>query len=366
MRKTYDIAAYIWPSYHHDPRARMFWPQGFGEWESVMSSTPKFEGHSQPKRPLWGYVNEADKYVMQMQIDAAADHGINVFIYDWYWYDRRPFLEGCLNDGYLKAQNNHRVKFYLMWANHDAKLLWDKRLAGKVDATVWLGSVDRKEFERFTQRLVQKYFSHPSYYTIDGKPVFSIYELKTLVDGLGGMEPTREALAWFRDLVRKSGFKDLHLQCVLIGHDMNAGVKDTSQHGLYPQDVVNLGFDSVTHYQYCHFTDINRSYEALMPDVVNVWQKLLESYAVPYFPHVSVGWDANPRFSSFRPGIITRNEPEQFAHALEQAKAFVDKSNLNPPLITLNSWNEWTETSYLQPDTEYAYGYLEAVKRVFL
>ena len=36
------------------------------------------------------------------------------------------------------------------------------------------------------------------------------------------------------------------------------------------------------------------------------------------------------------------------------------------PLITINSWNEWTETSYLEPDTVYGYGYMEAIKRVFL
>ena len=34
--------------------------------------------------------NEADPYVMEMEIAAAADHGVNVFIYDWYWYDGRP------------------------------------------------------------------------------------------------------------------------------------------------------------------------------------------------------------------------------------------------------------------------------------
>ena len=34
-------------------------------------------------------------------------------------------------------------------------------------------------------------------------------------------------------------------------------------------------------------------------------------------------------------------------------------------LITVNSRNEWTETSYLRPDDLYGYGYLEAIKKVF-
>lgn len=29
-------------------------------------------------------------------------------------------------------------------------------------------------------------------------------------------------------------------------------------------------------------------------------------------------------------------------------------------------YDEWTETSYLEPDNLYGYGYLEAVKKVFV
>ena len=104
MKKQYDVAAYIWPAYTGDePRTRIFWPEGMGEWQSVKAAQAKFPGHQWPRKPLWGYVNEADPYVMEMEIEAAVDHGVNVFIYDWYWYDRRPFLENCLNDGFLKA-----------------------------------------------------------------------------------------------------------------------------------------------------------------------------------------------------------------------------------------------------------------------
>ena len=84
--KKYDVAAYIWPAYTGDePRTRMFWPEGIGEWQSVKNAVKKFPEHNWPRKPLWGYVNEADPYVMEMEINAAADHGVNVFIYDWYW-----------------------------------------------------------------------------------------------------------------------------------------------------------------------------------------------------------------------------------------------------------------------------------------
>jgi hypothetical protein len=47
------------------------------------------------------------------------------------------------------------------------------------------------------------------------------------------------------------------------------------------------------------------------------------------------------------------------------AKDYLDAHPEVHPLVTVNSWNEWTETSYLQPDDLYGYGYLEAIKKVF-
>ena len=93
-RRGYDVAAYLYPAYAaDDPRLRPFWPSGMGEWETVLTMQKRNPGHYWDRRPLWGPVNEADPAVMEMEIDQAADHGINVFIFDWYWYDGRPFME---------------------------------------------------------------------------------------------------------------------------------------------------------------------------------------------------------------------------------------------------------------------------------
>lgn len=368
MNRKYDVAAYIWPAYTGDePRTRTFWPEGYGEWQSVKNAVKKYPEHNWPRKPLWGYVNEADPYVMEMQINAAADHGVNVFIYDWYWYDRRPFLEQCLNDGYLKAKNNDRVKFYLMWANHNVSNVWDIRLSHDQNNMIWDAAVDRQEFEKIADRLIDKYFKHPSYYTIEGKPVFMIYDLANLLRGLGGIDETKDALKWFRERAVQAGLPGLHLQLTMWSErTFNLSGVDDNRTATTNEIVSMLEFDSMSHYQYVHFVDIDRDYNDIMVDVEREWERIDQAYNIPYFPHVSIGWDNNPRYDGLRPGIVKNNTPENVKKAFQNAKEYADAHPEQPPLIVINSWNEWTETSYLQPDDLYGYGYLEAVKQVFV
>jgi len=369
--QKYDIAAYIWPAYTGDePRTRIFWPEGIGEWQSVKNAVSKYEGDTWPRKPLWGYVNEADPYVMEMEIAAAADHGVNVFIYDWYWFDRRPFLEQCLNNGYLKAKNNDRVKFYLMWANHDAKATWDKRLAGKGEAggdvNIWDGHVDEHEFDRIVDHLIKDYFCLPNYYRIEGKPVFQIYDLENLLKGLGGVENTRRKLDEFKQKCVDAGLGGLYLMLTQWGErviNLSGVDNETKADSIIAPD---LGFNGMTNYQYCHFVDVNREYCEIMKEVPDYWDAWTAKYPIPFFPHVSIGWDNNPRFYSIRPDVVKNDTPEEFEKALRLAKKFVDEHKLPAPLISVNSWNEWTETSYLEPDDRNGYGYLEAIKRIFV
>ena len=130
------------------------------------------------------------------------------------------------------------------------------------------------------------------------------------------------------------------------------------------ETILKMGFDSITNYQFVHITDVKRDYLEVLDDVEKIWQQM-DDLPIDYYPHVSVGWDNNPRHYSFRPIIMENCCPENFKKALIKAKEYIDTHNLPVPLITINSWNEWTECSYLEPDNINGYGFLEAVKKVF-
>jgi hypothetical protein len=368
-KKSYDVAAYLYPAYAYgDPRLRPFWPEGFGEWETVMTMQKRNPGHYWDRKPVWGPVNEADPAVMEMEIEQATRHGVNVFIFDWYWFDGRPFMETTLTDGFLKAPNKDKMKFYLMWANHNVENYWDTRISKYGgENIIWRGGVDRDEFEKICKRNIEMFFKQPNYYKIDGKPVFMIYEVTTFIEGIGGVDKAIDALKWFRQEVKKAGFPDLELQFTMWNSQFNySGVDAAKASSDSPRDafIRRLGFNSMSHYQFCHFANVDQDYEKVLEEVYPEWDRLEKEFTIPYYPHISIGWDNSPRTGE---SAVTReNTPERFEGALRKAKAWVDARPDLHPLITINSWNEWTETSYLEPDNVYGYGYLEAVKKVFV
>lgn len=362
-----DVAAYVWPAYTgEERRSRIFWSEGYGEWETVKAAVARYEGHQWPRKPLWGYTNEADPYVMEMQIEAATDHGVNVFIYDWYWYDNRPFLEQCLDNGFLKAKNRSKMKFYIMWANHDVTYGWDRRISIEdYETHVWKGAVSPEQFHIIAQRWMEQYFCQPEYYVVDNRPVVSIYDLQNLIEGMGGIEETQRELNWLNDEVKKLGFDGVHYQLVKFGTvEINRSGFDREKHIYHPEDLAKiLPFSSLTHYQFAHFVNMGQKYCDILKEVQEEWKQIDRSFSIPYFPHISIGWDNTPRYKTHVGNVVKENTPEEFEKALQLAKEYAVEKEI--PMITINSWNEWTEGSYLQPDDLYGYGYLEAIRKTF-
>jgi hypothetical protein len=372
----YEIAVYYFPNYHNnDTRNELRYGKGWSEWELVKNATPRFEGHNQPKIPLWGYTNESDPRVMEMKINAASQCGIDVFIYDWYYYNDGPFLEKGLENGFMKVQNNNKVKFALMWANHDWIDLFPRNPDIGMAPMLYPGTITPETFDKMTDYIISKYFTQPTYWKIDGCPYFSLYELYKFVESMGGKENAKAALEEFRAKTKKAGFKDLHLNAVVWGLQILPNEKQLKK----PAELLEyLSFNSATSYVWIHHVNLDKFPETEYNEVEDKYFKYCDEFSKsilqPYFPNVTMGWDATPRCSdqfSFKNAgypcmaIMKNNTPENFQRALRSAMAWIDSNSKNNKVITINSWNEWTEGSFLEPEREYGYQYLEAIKTVF-
>jgi len=385
---SYQIAVYYWPNFHIDSRNAEKLGKGWTEWDLVRGAVPRFPGHAQPKAPEWGYADESDPMAMGREIQAMHDHGISAVIFDWYRYDDGTFLEGALRKGFLGAGNRNLVKFALMWANHDYVDIFPAS-PGKPRRLWYPGAVTRKTFDEATDAVIRDYFSQPNYWKINGAPYFSIYEMQTMEKGLGGREALLGALRHFREKTKAAGFPDLHLNAVAWGidrlQDAPAGGPDRaaietmgdSTPGA-PQGgnpARSLGVDSVTSYCWIHHTSIPEPtgpYEDWADRAISQWPGMQESYRVPYHPNVSVGWDSSPRTNPAGPWHLSQgypykgvNTPAEFKKALVAAKSHLDHEPRSQGILTINSWNEWTEGSYLLPDKVHGMAYLDAIREVF-
>jgi hypothetical protein len=179
----------------------------------------------------------------------------------------------------------------------------------------------------------------------------------------------------FRNRARLAGRGELHLNAVVWGIQILPG-ETTIEDPV--QMLLLLGFDSVTSYVWIHHQELKTfpktDYDSVQESSRKDWDDFTQKYPIRYFPNVTMGWDASPRTVQsdvyenlgypFMP--ILEGTPEAFQKALESAKEFLDKGEASNKILTINAWNEWTEGSYLEPDTINRYRYLEAIRTVFV
>lgn len=311
---------------------------------------------------------------MQKKTEAAAAYGINHFIFDWYHYHGRPFLNGALDDGYLKIDGGPKVKFALMWANHDWLDIQPARFDGR-NPCLLSGAVDKERFCAIADHVVERYFRSPHYWKIAGRCYFSIYDLPSLLRGLGGVEGAQTALAYLRTRALRAGLEGVHINLVHWQHTIVGSNEPVAD----PRIIIErLGFDSISSYAWIHHCDKFHfpatRYEDVMHANIDYWSATAESFDCPYFPNVTMGWDPSPRTAQDAPfedigypymATLSGNTPQNFRAALLASRDHVDRHTLPAKHISINAWNEWTEGSYLEPDVISGFAYLEAIRDVF-
>ena len=375
-KKDVEVVAVYYPHWHKYPKGTEWFGAAWdeGEWGFVKSARPRFPGHKQPLVPYPGYLDGANPKDVETEIALAANAGIDVFLYDYYWYDGQVTQEEALEQGFLKAKNRDRLKFALMWCYHERRNQFRPASGPKREALMELAHTP-EEFLGLIDYSIAHYFNQPEYWRKDGRLFFSIYDAAYLWRTWGkDTAKVRAAMDEARRRVRAAGLGGLHLNA----------------QNLKPAQVplaVEMGFDSVTDYGFgvwnvpkygSRYAAGERLFDYGEIDGVlqGHWRKM-QSGALPYIPIVPTGWDSTPRCRLDEPfpwqgkenypycGTYTNNTPDRFERYLRDAKAHVLADPKKPGAVYVNGWNEYTEGTYLLPNNFDADGALRAIAAVF-
>lgn len=357
------VAAWVFGQWHRSALNDRQRAPGWTEYHLLRGAVPHFPGHEQPRTPWLGELDERDPRTWDSYVTLAADHGVDVLLWCWYWCGQ-PVLHEALEEGFLQSRERSRVRFAVMWTNQPF------RFAPIPDYDP--DSLARpEEMWRSLAYIVANYFGRSTYWHVDGRPFLAVWMAGRVKDALG----VRGARAFFDDLrglARRLGHDGIHLH---------------ASQGSTPvlSDLDAMGFDS-----YGLYNPILPAAEARPPEedlvdyadaaagvVQSVWQRMDAASALPCFPCASPGWDDTPRWNNVgnRPSgkpnraiwpgrpLVVGSTPAAFEALLRAGLAYLNARPHTAPVLQVGSLNEWTEGHYLLPDTRWGHQYLQALAR---
>lgn len=346
MKKLRTLTMYL-PQYHCIPENDKWWGKGFTEWTAVKSADPLFVNHHQPKIPLEGnYYDLMDKQTMQRQAELMKEFGIDgQCIYHYYFKDGKKVLEKPAEN--LLKWTDIDMPFCFCWANTRWIRTWkseawsekfkqgdDKEQQVLIEQKY--GNVD--DWEKHFMYLLP-FFKDNRYVKVENAPVFAIYSPYN-------MHCLEEMMCYWKNRAIDNGFRDLYV--------------------IVWSDKPYKGVDAILRHSPHSFWDLYRNKEKnniLTFDYDKLWDKIINepSYfgCKTYFEGMA-NCDDTPRRGE--KGVILNGFNVQTFYE-GMVRLYKKSIALGNEFVFINAWNEWGEGMYLEPDEEYGYQVLEALKR---
>lgn len=350
-RAPHLIAFYL-PQYHPIPENDRFWGKGFTEWTNVTAARPLFRGHRQPRLPTeLGFVDLRLKEARVQQASLADQYGIHAFCYYFYWFGKdRTLLEAPIRN--LLESKEPEFPFLICWANEPWSRSWDG-----LAREVLVEQPYEEGWERHFALCVSPFMRDPRYYRMrDGRPLLLIYRVMNIP------EPA-EAIASLREQLRiQVGEVHIGAALVRIGDDKDLPDDPTclnldSYYGFPPHRLPQLEKPG---HKPVNFTGNIYRYRDVVDREVGASLQRMRS---DLFAGVMMGFDNSPRRANgaliFHGATPTRFRRWLRHLVLQEARCRDDDAD---SIIFVNAWNEWGEGTYLEPDTEFGRGWLEAIK----
>lgn len=376
--KVRIIANYL-PQFHPIPENDKYWGAGFTEWNNVVKAKPFFKGHYQPKLPLdLGFYDLRLPEIREQQAKLAREAGIEGFCYWHYWMGNgkqllhRPFQE-------VVDSGKPDFPFCVCWANHNWSTRSWKNGKGKnimIAEQLYPGVED---YIQHFYSLLPAFKDH-RYITIDGKPLFVIYDPYHFPD-------VKKFIQTWRELAQKEDLPGIFFVAMgnnttTIKRNENGTLKRVLPNLESSKEVYNdflaLGFDGINSWGKSRaemiaegkwkriFNLYIHKHLSFLPTMQFDYPNVVKYFFAPednwenVFPTIMPQWDRTARVGKHE-GVYVNATPKTFQKHIENAIRVIQNKEDEHKILFLRSWNEWGEGNYVEPDEKYGHGWLQAI-----
>lgn len=368
--KKINVIAFYLPQYHSIPENDKAHGKGFTEWTNVKKAEPLFKGHRQPRAPLDSnyYCLLDGGKTMEEQAKLAKKYGIFGFCYYHYYFGNgKKLLEKPLEE--MLENKNINMPFCLSWANEN----WTRKWDGGNNEVIAEQKYDNLGEISEHIKYVVKFMKDERYITINGSPLFIIYRPDIIPNVKAYVKEIRKC------------FKDNGFPKVFLAVQKGEYYVKGNNLGLFDYYIqYEPGFTIVKEFAKPHkfkifvkkvlrkihlkkiielHTEIKYKKEELLHRNYDKDWKTILNYKVKDKRMIAGGFvdfDNTPRVKTgmMYDGVSTKKFDYYFGKLCEKVK-----NEYSLPLIFMMAWNEWGEGSYLEPDTDIGYSYLESIQK---
>lgn len=353
VRQKNDLKLFAFYLTQYTPTAEndAWWGKGVTEWNNVCRAVPEFVGHYQPRLPgELGFYDLRLKENIQRQAELAKLYGVFGFCFYYYWFDGRRLLDKPL-DLFFNSKDID-LPFCLCWANES----WRSAFSSGSSETILVEQKHTVEsYKNFIKDFV-KYLEDDRYYTINGKKVILVYKPQD-------MPEPRKVLNYWREYCLQQGYGEIYLIGVWLANE--------------PYNIVEMGFDAAVEFQagslmeYIRNQKINDRLEFVGEDYtasIYSYKDLVEqevyrkNFDKTHLIHsIFPMWDNTARRNNHGALIFHESTPALYKKWLKNLITDnLQRTDIDDNVAFLNSWNEWGEGSYIEPDKYWGYAYLQA------
>ena len=288
--------------------------------------------------PVLGYYDEGNPEVADWEIKMLVEHGYDFQHFCWYVGNatdgiKEPRLGDALHNGYFNAKYSDMQDFMIMWENNG----YSFKTVADFKTKVWDYWCDW-------------YFSDDRYFTIDNKPVLTIYNYQKFIDTLEGEKSAAEVIKFMREDIKKLGYDDM---IILICNNSTSATSN--------QTFVRLGADATMCYNLGE-NSYNAAYQK------NGMNAAMGTGYISLMPSVSVGFNDIGWTETRTPNAT----PEVYKEVLEWSRdnympriAKKETEYWKSHMVFGNTWNEYGEGHYIMPSGVCGFGYIDANRQVF-